>query len=39
MPADFVERWAALSDLADTLDDRAEELTSLAPAEQSVLPQ
>jgi hypothetical protein len=38
MPADFVERWRSLRDLADVLDERAEELLRIAPAEQSVSP-
>jgi hypothetical protein len=33
MPADFVERWATLRELADALDDRAQELSSGAPVE------
>ena len=33
MPADFVERWAALRTLAEALDERAEELMVQAPSE------
>jgi len=28
MPADFVERWTALRELADRLDDRAEDVSA-----------
>lgn len=35
MPADFIERWAQLRDLADALDDQAEKLLSGMPVEQS----
>jgi len=34
MPADFIEHWTVLRDLADALDERAEELSTSAPAEQ-----
>jgi hypothetical protein len=34
MPADFIERWTVLRDLADALDDRAEELSTGTPVEQ-----
>jgi hypothetical protein len=34
MPADFIERWTVLRDLADALDERAEELSTAAAAEQ-----
>lgn len=36
MPADFVERWTVLRDLADALDERAEELSDRASVDQSV---
>ena len=34
MPADFVERWNELRDLADRLDDRAEDVSAQVSAEQ-----
>jgi hypothetical protein len=35
MPADFVERWVTLRDLADALDDRAEEISDQVAVDQS----
>lgn len=37
MPADFVERWSVLQALADSLDERVEELSSSVSLEQSFL--
>lgn len=34
IPADLIERWTQLRELADALDDRAETLTTAAPVEQ-----
>lgn len=36
MPADFVDRWTALRELAEALDERAEELSDRVSVDQSV---
>lgn len=37
MPADFVERWTSLRDLADALDERAEQISEHVSVDQSIV--
>ncbi len=38
MPSDFVERWSVLRDLADKLDDRAEEISDRVSVDSASVP-